>query len=368
MARRAKLAGSFAAALFLIFGLPAGGFAALNELEELGKRVHELEKKEADRVEADNGLSATLKKIAEKVTFEGLLEVEASVENSDVDGDSSDVTLATVAIGITAEVHKYVSGRVLFLWEENDTEPVDVDEAVIIISSPYGLGVTAGKLHLPFGAFNSHFISDPQTLELGETIDSAAMLWFEHKFFKLSGGAFNGDIDETGDDDINDFFGALTITPLEGFEFGGYYISDIAESELDMTGFAGGGSVMDETGGFGGYLSAAIGPVTIEGEYITAEERFDPLDLDVDADGDGDRPEAWNAEVAVQVHEKVEIAGRYEGNSELFGFPDEQYGAAVSFTPFEHVKIALEFLHGEFDAADGGGERDLGTLQLSLEY
>ncbi|MEE8300436.1 MAG: LbtU family siderophore porin [Desulfatiglandales bacterium] len=136
----------------------------------------------------------------------GLIEVEASSEAIDhvdpaVDDErSSDIVLATVELGVDADIAKHVKGHILFLFEEDDTEPIEVDEGIISIDGEdvLPLYLNAGTMYVPFGRFESHFISDPLTLELGETRESAVLGGFANDWVELSLGTFNGDIDETG--------------------------------------------------------------------------------------------------------------------------------------------------------------------------
>jgi len=43
--------------------------------------------------------------------------------------------------------------------------------------------LTAGKMYVPFGNFESNMIQDPVTLEIGETRESAGQVGFEHSGF-----------------------------------------------------------------------------------------------------------------------------------------------------------------------------------------
>ncbi len=51
-------------------------------------------------------------------------------------------------------------------------------------------------MYVSFGNFNSHFISDPITLAIGETRESAALVGYANDYVDTSAGAFNGDIDK----------------------------------------------------------------------------------------------------------------------------------------------------------------------------
>ncbi|MCK5738342.1 LbtU family siderophore porin [bacterium] len=163
----------------------------------------------------------------DRITISGVLEAEAGYTSTDYDEPSesdeneSDAALATMEFGIDAELNEYVSGHALFLWEEDDTEPVDLDEGFITISGGdvMPLYLSAGKMYVPFGNFESTMISDPLTLELGETRESAIQVGFESEGFYGSVYVFNGDIDEDGEDSHIDNFGANAGFTIENDDF-----------------------------------------------------------------------------------------------------------------------------------------------------
>ncbi|MEE8574249.1 MAG: LbtU family siderophore porin, partial [Thermodesulfobacteriota bacterium] len=346
------------------------------ETADLRKRVEELEEKQAElyHSRAEKRMPGLFKEVAEMLTIGGLVEVEAYADETKMVGmktnRDSDIVLATVEVGIDAEVHEYVNAHVLLLWEEDDTEMVVVDEGIITITSPYGASVAAGRMYVPFGAFNSHMISDPMTVDLGETGESSVMLGFEHQYVSIFAGVFNGHVDEADDREFrDDFYGAVNITPIEGVSVGAYYISNIAESDSDITGHeAAGTTMMSQVAGVGGYVSLEFGPIMAEGEYLAATEDFHSADLDANGDGKGDHPKTWNLELAVAPHERIEVAARYEGSDEFFGFPDSRYGGAVSVSLFPNVGLALEFLYSDFEKNNGDGSVKTGTAQLGVEF
>src|SRR5210317_89231 len=152
-----------------------------------------------------------LQKINERVTLSGVVEVEAFSAEDFNGADTSDITLATVGLGLDAEITEWVNAHILLLYEEDDTEPMDLDEGTITLGNleKFPLYLNAGKMYVPFGSFESNMISDPLTLELGETRESAAQVGFEASGFYGSFYAFNSDIDdETSDDDEIKSFGA----------------------------------------------------------------------------------------------------------------------------------------------------------------
>jgi hypothetical protein len=317
----------------------------------------------------------------------GCLEVEASYLDYDYDDpaendyDESDIVLATMELGFDMDIHKYVKGHLLLLWEEDDTEEVEVDEGTITLTGfRYPVYLTAGKLYPPFGMFNSHFVSDPLTLELGETRESAALVGYATDYFDISFSAFNGDIDEdeTGEDNkIESFCVAAVFTPpverIEDFEisFGLSYISNIAdtnnlgdyiEEEADHAGVD--PTVEDYEGGLGAFLSVAYKAFSFEAEYIGATDEFKafpgtPAEFEAE-------PEAYNFELAYAINDRWEVAVKYEGTDDCGElWPEDQYGVAASYALFEGTTISFEYLHGEFENDD---EQDVFTTQLAMEF
>ena len=338
------------------------------------------------RIEEKMEQKGVLGKWADKITLSGVIEAEAYYEDYDNDDhtikdeDSSDITLATVELGIDVDIIKHVKGRVLFLWEEDDTEPVDVDEGFITLDGEdvVPLYLNVGKLYVPFGNFESHFISDPLTLELGETRESALTVGYVNEWMDVSVSAFNGDIDETGEDNHIESYvaGASFSVPEElisnfGITAGVSYISNIADSD----GLEGEtpGEIKDYVGGFNAFVSISfMDKFFLECEYLGALDEFEPGELLFDG-GKEFQPETWNFELAYAATDRLEVAVKYEGGDDLGGplltenqfLPEVQYGAAVTYGLFENTSLSLEYLHGEFENDD---ERDLVTTQLAVEF
>ncbi len=343
------------------------------EGQGLPERVRQIEEKMEQK--------GVLEKWADKITLSGLIEAEAYYEDYDSDnlatkdknGDSSDITLATVELGVDVDIIKHVKGHVLFLWEEDETEPVDVDEGFITLDGEdvVPLYLNVGKLYVPFGNFESHFISDPLTLELGETRESALSVGYVNEWMDVSVSAFNGDIDETGEDNhIESYVAAASFSVPEelisnfGITGGVSYISNIADSD----GLEGEtpGQIKDYVGGFNAFLSISfMDKFFLECEYLGALDEFEAGELSFDG-GKEFQPETWNLELAYAATERLKVAVKYEGGDDLGDFlPEDQYGAALTYGLFENTSLSLEYLHGEFENDD---EKDLITTQLAVEF
>jgi hypothetical protein len=359
--------------LLLVLGVGLGSPPLSSAIEtgndnSLTKRVSKLE-------ESFDGLHGWL----DRVSLSGLVEVEAGYvdvdsDDPEADGNESDLTLATVELGIDVDFVKHVSGHVLLLWEEDETEPLDVDEATIRLDGEevIPLYLEAGKLYLPFGIFESHFISDPLTLELGETRETAAVIGYDNGPFNLSFGVFNGDIDEEDDDDHIDSFVASAVYALPedsvaGLELtaGVSWISNLADSDV-LTDEIDGDSISDKVDGLGAFVIATWRDrLTLIAEYLGALDAFEAGELAFDG-GEKLEPKTWNIELGYAVSEKLNIAAKYEGGDDLGDLlPDRQYGAVASYELFKYTTFSLEYLHGEFENDD---EQDMVTAQLAFEF
>ena len=348
--------------LFLLFSAKAQAEGE-GSLEERIKKLEETQAELYHTLE-EKKEPGLLSKITDKISFGGLIEVDAALDENDKLGDTSSITLATVELAIDAQINEKIKTHVLFLWEEGSTDPIALDEGTIELSFTPGFAVRAGKMYLPFGGFKTHFISDPQTLALGETNKTAALLKYSTGMIEAEGGVFNGRVDKAGrPDKIDDYVLGVRFAPAEPVVIGAFYISDLAENDADITGLT---TISKKVGGYGAYLLFALDKVKFDAEYIAAAKRFDAVDLDADSDGTGDRPMAWNMEAAYDINERLEVAAKYEGNKDMPDLPKYQYGVAASYGLYENVAVGIEYLHGKY--SDGAGERDAVTAQLAVEF
>lgn len=309
-------------------------------------------------------------KLMKGVTMGILVEVEAGYKKQG-DNSSSDLNLATFSMGIDAALQEGIEGHLYFLRENGD-DAIDVDEGYIKLSSTKDIPIymQAGRMYLPFGVYYSHFVSDPMTLDLGESRKDAILLSYANDLVQISAGAFNGTFDNPDNEHINDFIASLTITPIKGIEAGAYWISDLGEAGGLEDVLSEHINASDETpaikynsvNGYGGYIHLEKGVISIDVEYIAAVDKFDAgLFQDISV-----TPKAWNAELAFAMPYNIELATRIEGSDEFFAMPELQYGIAGTYGFTDNMVVTLEYLHGEFD--NDIDSRDIVTAQLGMEF
>ncbi len=322
----------------------------------------------------------------QSVELSGLVEVEAYHTDDPYDPDpdlqEDDITLATVELGIMAQVNDWTRAEIVLLHEEDETD-LEVDVGIITLADPDGPWfVTAGQFYVPFGAFESHMISDPLTLEIGETRESAVQAGFERGLFGGSLYVFNGDNkkDDGRDDRIDNWGANLGLAhEADGMTVaaGVGYINDIGDSDSlqdQVNNNLGSNDVRDHVGGWTANAHVGIGPFALIGEYLAATDRFEAGELPFATRGA--KPRAWNAEAGYGFDlfgKDSTLALAYQGTKEALdlGLPKRRWLLGWSIGILENTALSFEWAHDkDYSNSDGGtgGNADTFTTQLAVEF
>ena len=312
----------------------------------------------------------------DSVEVGGLLEVEAAYENPYEGESSSDAVLATMELAVTAQVTDWVGGEVVLLHEEDDTD-LEVDVAIMTVGPAAGpWSFTAGQYFLPFGTFESNFISDPMTLELGETRESALQFGIESGGFQGAVYAFNGDSDEDGDDrfeNLGAMIGFAAENENSEFAVNVSYISNIGDTdslqdtiELDED--------YDSVSGWSASGMLRFGSLSFLVEYLGASEDFEAHEMEFD--GDGAEPSSYMLEAAYDFDlagKSSTIAIGYQETDEALALelPEERFMLGFSVEMMEGVTLAVEgAFDDDYSVSDGGTGKDaeIVTVQLASEF
>jgi len=359
-------------------------FALAADAEQIENRIDKLEQKletlHSSQQEKDQKQADPLDTISDRLTFSGLLEVEGIYESDYADDASSDLELATLEFGVDAEIHDYVSSHVLFLYEEPTDENVEVDEAVITLGNPekFPIYLTAGRQYLPFGVYETAMVSDPLSLEIAESQETAVQLRFEKEGAYGGVYAFNGDVDESSDSENHiDNFGANVGYNLQtgdvSTDVSVSYLNNIGDSDTlgDTLEDQANSTIEDYVAGMAASGSMHYRGFNLIGEYIAALDEFQ--EDEIGFDGNGAQMSAWNAELgysfAVQGSEAT-VAAAYQGTDEALdlGLPKNRYMASISVGLFENnVSLSLEYAYDQdYDQDKGGTGDDAQTITTQL--
>lgn len=313
---------------------------------------------------------------AADITISGAVEVEASMAEDYAKVKTTDVVVATAAVGVEAVLNDRVSATVNALYEEDDA-PFDgaafgLDEAYMTLQMNKTTSLIAGRVYVPFGTFDSNMVSDPLTLELGETSETVLMVSEENGGISGSIYTFNGDVDEDAEiakgDNAELSFGASIGFANNNLSMGASYISNIAETgSLEALG----NNVKSAVAGMGLSFGYTMGNFSVIAESIAAMDAFAVGDLGGATAGE-EKPSATNVEVAFDTGSAT-VAFAYQMTEEalFIGLPETRVSAAVSFDVMDGASMGIEYATSDdYTVADGGtGESASAfTAQLAVEF
>lgn len=276
-------------------------------------------------------------------TISGLIEVEAGFHD-DGETNTSDISLATVELGIDHQLNDNVSGSLLFLYEEGENDDqIAVDEAVISVQLNEQIGLEVGRMYVPFGQFESFMVSDPLTLEVAETQEEAILVRWEKE--ALSAAAYVFKDDEDASDKIDDY-GMNLAYDSEKLSASVAYISDVNDKS-DAEHSASGVTMI---------ASARFEPVIVIAEHVS-----------VDTLADGSKPKATNLEVGFDLGHDKTLALAHQTTDEAAGLDLPEKATSVSFSMpvYKGANFAAEYM--KHDRYEGGNDDRL-TLQLAYEF
>lgn len=345
-----------------------------HSVQSLADRVERLEGK------GDEGIGEA----ARKIELSGLVEVELSRARSKDDSgnksNSSDLSLATARLDADAQVNQHVNGHLALLYEEDPSDAgnsnITLDEAVIGFKGGEVCPAYAnlGRMYVPFGHFESHFISDPQTLILGETNDTAAVVGYASGLVDINAGVFRGKVKKTGSSEhINSFVASATLSlpktdaeDVLAMSGGVSYLSNLAASDGLEAETVSSGEIVDTVGGVSAFVSLTYADrYFFDAEYVGAMDKFADGDLSF-VNASNCKPQAWNVEAAAKIVDTLEFAIRYGGSNQAGSFlAEDEYGAALLYELFANTALTVEYLFQEFQH---GSNSKQAAMQIAIEF
>lgn len=358
--------------------LIANGSAFAGSLEDrlaaMEKRMAYLEQRVAsqDRViEEKNAQIAELSGAStggaggwfQSVEIGGVVEVEVGHSDNGGANDTTDVAVPTVELGVAAQINDWIGAEVVALYEDDGTHSgqFDIDTAMVTIADPDNIWfVNAGQYVVPFGVYDTHMVSDPLTLEVGETGDAALEVGIQQHGMFASAYVFNGD--QPHNDGAAWGVAAGYEGQASGFEFAGQlgYINDLAESDAIVDD---GTRMTDEAGAWIASITISSGNFTFIGEYLAATDTLS---------GYGEEPSVFNLEAGMGFDMggmPATFAIGYQGSDDAAatagGLAEQRLLAALTVEVLDGTSIALEVAQEEDYA---GVETNSVTGLLAVEF
>lgn len=313
-----------------------------------------------------------------KIEIGGAVEIEASQNSPYAGNTTSDVVVATAELSASAQINKNVSANITLLYEEDDT-PLEVDVATLTYTPTNSdWAITAGQTFVPFGVFDSNMVSDPFTLDIAETRESAIQLDYESGSFLTSFYMFNGSNKKNaGNDDKIDNFGFNIGYKTDGLAITAGYINDIGDTngiQDTINSNLGNNNTQDHVAGFALSAIYETGNINVIAEYITANDTFATTELSFN--GQGAEPSALNLEFGYGFEMSgmpASLGIAYQQTDEALGLglAETRLSAALSIELMENTALAFEYAQDDdYSTTDGGTGQSASTItaQLAIEF
>ena len=318
----------------------------------------------------------------EHITIGGVVEVEATSTEAFAGNDTSDITLAKVELFVDTQFHELIGTHVQLIYEDDGTETISLDEANFTLGNPdvYPVYLMGGRWKIPFGGgFDTDMSTDPLTLNLGESQESALLVGAAYEGAIIEGYIYNGDTQKAGSGDhinqwgLNVGYGG----ELEGigFNIGAGYMNNIADSDGLTTALGNNTAALGEyRSGYEIHGDIAVDALTVRGAYMTAIDSF--TGAEVAFNGGGAKPAAWVFETSYTtpiLGKDTTFAGTVQGTEEALalGLPETRIGGAVTVGIVEYFSVTGEYLHDTDYGTGDGGTGNTGhtaTLKFAAEF
>jgi len=317
------------------------------------------------------------------ITLSGVVEIEAAHSSPYAGPSSSDISVATLEFGVEGRVNEEVSAEIVLLHEEDDEDTnFEVDVATLNYRPKNSnWSVVAGQTFVPFGSFESNMVSDPFTLEMGETRESALQANYESGNLATAFYLFNGSNKQnSGEDESVDNYGINLTYKSEGdVNFTGSigYINDIGDSDglqdtINAT--LGSNDILKHIAGTSVSAIIETGKFNFIAEYIAATEHFTATEINFN--GLGAKPSAINVEAGYGFElsdNPATFAVAYQSTDEALalGLAESRTSAVLAVDVMENTALALEISQDkDYEVADGGTGETARTItaQLAIEF
>jgi hypothetical protein len=294
----------------------------------------------------------------DQIELGALIQVEAGYLRPFEGNSESDITVATFAPYITSRVNPWISVQGALLYEQGETD-LEVDIATVSIANAdktpfYSI---IGQTYMPFGDYSTEMISDPLTLEIGETRATGIQVGAAKSGFNINLYTFNGDIDYDEKDQINSFGAAVSYGhDFDKFSFsvGAGYTNNMGDSD----GLQEGITVSDSVPGISANATLEISRFVLYAEYVGATEAFDEADYAFN--GNGAQPSAYNLEADINFSSFDKdsiVALGYQGSEEAIdlGLPRQRMLATYRVFIMPNTSVAIQYAYDKDYSTDDGG-------------
>lgn len=291
-----------------------------------------------------------------EIEAESFYKEQGKTQNGFRPGDVGLLLVGNFRDGIEAHVQ-------LRFADEDEVEQRNlVEEGYVRLGGTKGFPafLEMGRLGMPVGEFYTPFSTDAAVEAIGETSEKDGLaLGVATDWIELQAVTYEGKVGPNPEKNIQQIDESvlyLRLSPVDALEFGGYWTSDLSESDrigltiLDLVEIAFDDEdppiSPDEVNGWGSFLSVSLGDFVFDSEYITALNHFRGGLIDSTSTARL-QPWAWYGELS-WLPGTWDFTGRYEEAHETPDNLRRQWGVYAEREINEFVTLYGEYLRGEF--------------------
>jgi len=291
------------------------------------------------------------------------LQVTGEHARSSSGGTHENQSYAAVELGLGLEFNDQWAGELVLLAEDigavepddyqptpgaTDKRPDHVHIDTLTLAYRFdSYQLSAGRYTLPFGDFETAVVTDPQTLEVGETAtELGATLAFEGEQWDWQLSAFNGNVRSSAPDESG-FSAGLNWHTEDGLRAGAAYLSAQHAGQ-------------DAPALWDLYAAYEQPSWLAHAEFTGAASA-----------SNGERPRAFSADAAYLISEQWHVGARWQrtwGSAVLDGGNGEyrEWALATAYNVNQYLALALEYAHGDEQGA-ASARQWLAQVTLSFE-
>lgn len=312
-----------------------------------------------------------------ELAVSGLVEIEMSQNSGFTGTEESDVAVATVELGFEAQINKEISTAVVMLHEDGDDS--FAADTVMMNYQPANKpwSITAGRTYLPFARFESYAVSDPLTLEMGESQEAIVQLNTEFGNLGTAVYFYNGDdkTNKTSADNFDNLGLNLTYQHQGSIDLaaGLSYLNDMSNIDVFQDVIAA-GTADDYVAAYALDLLLQVNEWSVIVEHVQAAKRFEESELSFA--GRGAQPSGSRIEVAYQLMiwgqpSTLALAQQLTKEAQALDMPANRQLLALSFDFKQNTSLAFELSRdSDYSIANGGSGETASafTAQLAIEF
>ena len=298
----------------------------------------------------------------------------------------TNIGVSEIGLALGAAINDWTTLEAGFLYEHthlgervyaSGAEAAFLETATLGFASadgPWSLAV--GRQFLPFGVFDTRMISEPLTLEVGETNEIAWNLGWGSGALQAAVFGFNGDDGLGSGGGLAGYGGAvsfssereesavaLNLALTSDFGYADSVLSVLADA-------ASGRQSAGRVAGLSAHAGLRYGAVTIIGEYVGALESYAAGEMEFA--GRGAQPASWMLEAAwdfVAGGMDATVAAGYQATREAVALelPARRLLAAASVALTEPVTLGVEWARDSAYSAERGGSGET-TTTITVQF